>query len=343
MLNIFQDRQNVLGALKGLDSDTFSGQLAQQFNLNDEAGLQGVFKPSGCLEIPLNLLLSYRYYFDHGLRLEFHLPIIHAELKNVEWCPLFDQVTQEEELAADLIKPIGTVGGLCLNGWKRTGIGDFVVQAAWMRDFPQCRTLLQNVRTQARFGVIFPTGKREDEDLVLAFPFGNDGAWALQFGGGIDLNFGYTMRGGIDVEFIYQFGNTRCRRVKSAQDQTDLLFLTKVPVYREFGLGQQYNIYLESCNLWCNTSLKLNYQLLKRNDDRIDVANDRIDSRIANNAESLFDWTAHSLIFMVRHDLWRDYECTSLFPTISAFVKWGFNGKRALLANTAGIEISVAF
>ncbi len=161
--------------------------------------------------------------------------------------------------------------------------------------------------------------------------------------GSVVSNLAHDTGGGIDVEFIYQFGNTRCRRVKSAQDQTDLLFLTKVPVYREFGLGQQYNIYLESCNLWCNTSLKLNYQLLKRNDDRIDVANDRIDSRIANNAESLFDWTAHSLIFMVRHDLWRDYECSSLFPTISAFVKWGFNGKRALLANTAGIEISVAF
>ena len=95
-----------------------------------------------------------------------------------------------------------------------------------MRDFPQCRALLNNVRVITRLGLVCPTGKREDEDRLLAFPFGNDGAWGLQFAGGIDLTFGYTLRGGIDVEFIYLFGNTRCRRIKTAPDQTDSSLFT---------------------------------------------------------------------------------------------------------------------
>lgn len=343
LFGLFQNTQNALAALKGTDSDTASGSLAQQFNIDDEARRNGRFRPTGSLHIPLNLLIAQRFYFNHGLTLGFYVPVIHAELKDVVWHAVEQPATSEQILGQDLVKEVERIGGLNLGGWKRTGVGDLVVQVDWMRDFPQCRSLLTHVRTIARLGCIVPTGKRMDEDRLLAFPFGSDGAWGLQFAGGIDLNFGYTLRGGVDVQFEYLFGNTRCRRVKTAPGQTDFMLAQNAPIYREFGLGQQYNIYLESCNFWCNTSLKLNYQLLKQNDDRIDLGSDRIDSRLANSAENLYDWTAHSLIFMVKHDLWKDYECSRIYPSLLGWIKWGFNGKRALLANTVGIQFNVAF
>lgn len=343
LFSLFQHSQNALAALKGTDSDTLSGSLVQQFNLDDQAHRNGRFHPTGKLSIPLNLLFAQRFYFSHGVSLGFYLPVIHAELKHVAWRPLNDPATSEQILGKDLIEKVEKIAGLNLGGWKRTGVGDLVIQADWMRDFQQRRQLLSQVRTIARLGCIIPTGKRIDEDRLLAFPFGSDGAWGLQFAGGIDLTFGYTLRGGIDVQFEYLFGNTRCRRVKTVAGQTDLLLAQRANVYREFGLGQQYNIYLESCNFWCNTSCKLNYQLLKQNDDRIDVGSDRIDSRVANSADALFDWTAHSLIFMVQHDLWRDYQSSALYPSLLGWIKWGFNGKRALLANTVGIQVNVAF
>ena len=132
---------------------------------------------------------------------------------------------QEAQLTEGLIKHIRDVSGLKLDGWKRTGIGDLVVQATIMRDFEQRKPFLNNVRVQGRLGIDFPTGKRADEDRLLAIPFGNDGAWGVQFAGGIDLTFCYTLRAGIDAEFLYLFGNTRCRRLRSAEHQTDLLFL----------------------------------------------------------------------------------------------------------------------
>ena len=341
ILDLYQDQQNVLAGFKGFESDTPASNVSQQFNLNDEAAAQGLFKPSAFLSIPLNLLFSYRYYFDHGLRLEFHLPVIHAKLSQVRWCSLANEKDFEGCLGAQLLEDAATIAGLRSNGWSRTGIGDFVIQTAWMRNFAQSRPFLQDVRVQGRFGIVFPTGKKEDEDKILAFPFGNDGSWAIQFGGGLDLDFGYTLRGGADVEFIYLFGNTRLRRVKTADSQTDLFFLTKLPAFREFGLGQQYNIYLES--YWYNTSFKLNYQFLKRNDDRLDVKSDRTDSAIVNSAPSLFDWTAHSIILMARHDLFREESSFWFCPSLSAFVKFGFNGKRALLAHTAGVQLSIDF
>ncbi len=343
VLGIFQENQNALASLKRFGADTKVGQLANQFNIDGEAGDIGRYCACGDLSVPLNLLLSYRMYFNHGLRLEFHLPVIHAELKDVCWNRVDDKSLPEQQLEADLLGSIEEASDMHLGGWKRTGVGDFVVQGVWMRNFMQNRPFLNDVAVQARLGLMFPTGKEQDNDKILAFPFGNDGAWALQFAGGIDLTFCNYFRTGIDAEFIYTFGSTRCRRIKTAAHQTDLFFLNKELVYREFGLGQQFNLYLESFDFFNCASFKINYQFLKRNDDRIDIANDSIDPRVANDALSLFDWTAHSLIFMARYEPWKHYDTSPVYPSVLAWIKYGFNGKRALLANTVGIQFNLAF
>ena len=46
---------------------------------------------------------------------------------------------------------------------------------------------------------------------------------------------------------------------------------------------------------------------------------------------------------MARHDVWRDYECSTVYPSVLGWIKWGFNGKRALLANTVGVQVNLAF
>lgn len=343
VLHLYQNEQNGLAAVKGFDSITKPGQFSQLFSINDENGVQGFLRPCGDFKVPVNLLLSQRFYFDYGFNLAFHLPVISMELNNVRWRLLNGKTTGEEVLTQDIVGHIREISGLHLNGWKRTGIGDLVIQGTFMRDFCQSRPILKNVRVQGRLGINFPTGKLADENRVLAIPFGNDGAWGLQFAGGIDLSFGYTLRGGIDAEFLYLFGNTRCRRIRAAQHQTDLLFLQQAPTFREHGLGQQYNVYLESCDFWRGFSAKVNYQLLKRNDDRLDIASDRIDPVIALDAESLRDWTAHSLIFMARYELCKDLPESPVLPSILGWFKWGFNGKRAILANTIGFQVSLAF
>lgn len=346
VLQIYQMEQNGLAALKGFDSETKPGQLSQLFNINDENGTQGLFRPCAEFKIPMNLMFSQRFYFNHGLSFGLHLPVFVMELKDVHFKELNDTLTTcEQRLEDHLLRELREVAGLRVNGWKRTGIGDLIAQLVWMRDYPQSKPLLDNVRVQARLGAVFPTGKKANPDELLAFPFGNDGSWGIQFAGGLDLDFCWALRGGVDVEFIYLFGNERCRRIKTVCNQTDLLFLTKLPVFREHGLNQQYNLYVETCNLFgSGLSLKTNYQFLKQNEDRLFAFSDRYDTEIINSAEGVQDWTAHSLILMAKYDFRKhfgtDFWC---IPSLTGWFKWGFNGKRALLANTLGLQLSVDF
>lgn len=343
VLQIYQDKQNALAAFKGFDGSTRQGQLAQLFNIHDENGTQGLFVPKGCFRVPLNLMFAARYHFSHGISFGFFLPVYTMELTDVRWKEKSNSKVFENRLQEDFTQLVSDLAQLKLRSWKRTGIGDFLSQVSWTQNFPQARPLLTNVQVQLRFGVSVPTGEKQDEDKVLALPFGNDGSWGLQFAGGLNLTFCHYLRGGIDAEFLFLFGNTRNRRIRVDCHQTDLLFLTKDQAFREFGFSQQYNIFLETCNFFRGTRLRLNYQYLKRNEDRLFICNDRIDSFIANDAESLQDWTAHSFIVGVGYDFARDIPQSPFIPSLLGWFKWGFNGKRALLANTLGVTLSVSF
>ncbi|MCL5875835.1 MAG: hypothetical protein M1114_05170, partial [Candidatus Dependentiae bacterium] len=106
-------------------------------------------------------------------------------------------------------------------------------------------------------GFNLPTGKKQNEDLLMAVPFGYDGAYGIFGGAGIDILLAYIMKLGLDVELLHLFGNTRERRIKTNIDQTELLLLQKVSAYKDWGLYQRFNLYAKVYNCVGGASLKL--------------------------------------------------------------------------------------
>jgi len=339
VLQIYQDKQNFLAGLKGFESTCPIGQLSQLFNINDENGLQGLFVPSGCFKVPLNLLISARYYFKYNLSLALHMQVLSMELSDVKWRRI--GLNEDDNIDSNIINFVQDISGLNIGGWKKTGFGDIVLQGLWIQDFPQRKRLISNVQPQFRLGINIPTGLKQDENRVLAFPLGNDGSWGIQVGGGLSLDSWYGFRAGFDAEFLFLFGNTRARRIKTECNQTDLLFLTKLPAFKEFGLGQQFNVFFEKYIY--GLGLGIDYQYLKRDDDKLTVFNDGIDNFLSNTAQNLQDWTAHSIITSVRTFLPYYFPKLGACPTIFGWLKFGFNGKRAILLNTIGINITLSF
>ena len=343
VLQLWQCEQDALAMLKGSDPASALGQLSQRFTINDDNGNHGIFVPCGDFKVPVNLMFATRFHFNYDASLGFFLPYYVMELSNVRFRQKTNNSTFEDILGQDLLKTASELACLDLNGWKRQGIGDLLIQGRWARDFPQAKPLLTNACPEVRLGLNIPTGKKQDEDKLIAFPFGTDGAWAVQLAGGLNLTFNCYLRGGIDVEFVYLFGNTRLRRIKTDPAQTDLLFPVKVPAFKEFGLVQQYNIYIKTGNFLPYTSFRLDYQHLKHNEDRLFVCSDKFDPLVIDSAQRLQDWTTNSFIFSLDYD--PSCSCSDSYfkPFVTAWYKLGFVGKRALLANTAGISLSLSF
>ncbi len=313
VLRLYQDKQNLVTALKGVQSQTYLGQFLQKFNMQVENPEAGLYLPSAKFSVPYNLLFSYRQYFDHNLILALYLPFLAMELKDVKWKPL------NPESSENIFETARNYGDLDLGPWKRLGIGDLVVQGIFMSEFPQKRPLIQNVRPQLRLAVTAPTGKKEDVDKIAAFPFANDGAWGVMTSGGLDVFFTPYLKAGFDAEILFSLGNTDIKRIRTNCDQTDLLLFTKEKVFKETGVFQQFNLY--SVARWKFLQFKIDYQYLKQHESKVYVFNRSINPAIANDAQNLQEWSLHSFILGLKC-YFDDHVNVSMYkPAIFGFVK----------------------
>ncbi|GAH17078.1 unnamed protein product, partial [marine sediment metagenome] len=245
----------------GFDPSTQIGQLRIRLDASDDC-VRGQFRPCGTFDVDAAIRFGLRFFMRHNLSLAFYLPYYKMALKDVIWQDLTQNVSiQDARVRANLTdclcERVCELGCLDLSGWDRSGVGDTTVSLEWIRDYPQQKQMLHNVTINGRLGMTLPSGLKEDEDKILAFPFGNDGAVGLIFALGLDLYMGKYIKVGVDVQLMHLFGNTRCRRIKTDMRQTDLLLLAKTQAFRDYGLTQQFSFYWEFYKILYGASFKI--------------------------------------------------------------------------------------
>lgn len=349
-LQLWNDNQDALAMLNGFDASTPQGMLAIELRADgaNDDGVRGHYIVSGDLHTDSFAITSH-YNFLQTWFLTAYLPIYNMTLSDVQWVNQTLDVSAGDQsvrtnLTNNFFANVATLGdGLYLGNWARTGIGDLVLMMDWVRDFPQYKPLLKNSRVNWRIGLNLPTGLREDEDKIFARPFGFDGAYGLIFGFGLELTYGCYVKFGGDVELTQLFGNTRCRRIKTDPEQTELLLLAKTQVYRNYGLMQRFNIWGQLWNVG-GLALKIGYQYLKRGEDSFAVRTPLYSTNIANTARSLENWTVHSVIAQAIYDFSAHLQPDApVKPYISLFSRVPFNGERAAAGPTIGGLLAIDF
>jgi len=348
VLRIWDEDQNSLKMLDGFADSSAIGQRRILVNANDD-GVRGHYLVDGDLSAH-GFALSGRWSLPKGFSIATHFPFYFMRLQNVSWCEQTKDITADdartkEYLTNDFFTNVCTLGdGLWIGDWKRSGFGDMSLFVEWLENFRQDKKVLKNVRVNGRAGLVIPTGKPKDENKIFALPFGNDGAVGAVFGAGIDLTFGTFARAGLDVQLSHVFANSRCRRIKTNEDQTELLLLAKTDVMRDFGLAQQFTLYGELYRLWNRLSFKLGYQFSRHGEDLLYLFDQTYSERIANTANSLEEWTMHNFFVSLSYDhLREDNEGSRVHPYVSLFAKIPFNGKFSALVNTIGVVVSIDF
>ena len=347
VLRIWNKDQNAIKMLEGFRSDTNIGQLRTRIDANDD-GIRGHFCVCGDLDVDFagELGLEYRFYDEFFL--SAHLPIFSMELKCVSWKDLTQEVNVDdfrvkEYLTNDLARRVRELGCLDICGWKRSGVGDLLLLTGWRRDFEQSKKMLKNVRLSTRVGLTLPTGKEANEDEIFAFAYGNDGGVGALVGGSLDLVFGQYLKAGLDVQLLHVFGHEKCRRIKTHRCQTELLLLKKMDTYREYGLTQRFNLYVQLYRFIKGLSCKVGYQFRRKSEDMIYICSHEFSDHIANTAISLQDWTMHSLVCNISYDFWNENDDRCVHPYISLFVKLPFNGMNTAMVRTVGCTLGIDF
>ncbi len=348
-LRIWNCDQDSLAMLDGFSDESVIGQKRIEIDANDD-GIRGNFLVEGNLKNRFSGMIGARAFFKDTWSVSAYLPIYAMELDNVCWVDQTKNVSDEDARVKDLLTDnfftnVESLGnGLDLTGWKRSGVGDLTVLLEWFRDFPQAKPMLKNVRVNWRAGLGIPTGLRQDPDRVFAIPFGYDGAFSLPFGLGLDLHFAFYLRAGFDVQLTHVFGNTRLRRIKTSDDQTDLLLLEKMEVYKDFGLTQQFNLYAQLYKVFKGFSCLIGYQFIKHGKDEIALcAGSDFSAATANNAEHLKEWTMHQIVVRADYDIGSHFDEPPIYPRLSLFAQLPFNGKRVAVTSNIGLTLAFDF
>jgi hypothetical protein len=344
---LWQTAQEFFPALSGTQPLTKQDTDAHEFNIRQQR-IDGSLRPKAEFNVPTNLMFAARFALPWDITLGFYLPVFFTTLKHVTWhhghskkaLPADDTFTG---LINREIEKLERAGKLNLRqGWKRHGVGDFAALAWWWHDYPQAKQWLKNVRVGIRSGLTFPTGSRGDLDKFFQLPFGHDGGVGILVGGTLELGFGRYVRLGIDGEFLNLFGSVKERRFMTDNKQTDLIFLSKQSVHIDPGFTQHYTLYLKTPLFFDCLTSTLAYQHTRQHQDSIALDIPKFDVRTINDAESLQDWTTHSIVWKIDYDTC-SMDNHSVVPGFSFFVKSGFNGKRALLFDTVGAQINLSY
>lgn len=344
ILQLYQNEQDALAALKGDIFTTVRSQLAQKFNINDDDGTLGLFIPCGRMDIS-NIMLSARYAFHDNFSLSLHLPVILMQLKDVSWkkSPTSSMESFEDNMTTDFITELEQIGNIHLNGWTRKGIGDLAGLIWWERYFPQSRPILVGTLINGRIGFTFPTGKKAEDDYIFCPPFGNGGGLGLLGGMHLDLHFTHCIKAGFDVELLYLWGHNQEMRIKTDARQTDLILLEKACVFKKPGFMQHFTLSLGAQNFYDRLSIECSYQFTKQQDTKLYIQSPKYNPIIANTAESLQEWTTHSLNVGLSLDM-RNYEQPRAYePYLQLLFKHGFNGQRAVLMDSITALFAIEF
>ena len=348
-LAIYQCNQDALAMLNGFPANSLQTQLRTALNATED-GVRGHLCLNGKLNLDFGGAFGARWYFLPHAWITALLPIYKVDLSDVTITDLTQNVTAadmrvKQQLIQNLNTIVGQLGNnLSLAGWKRTGFGDLNLLCEFLFNFPQERPLLKNVEIDGRCGLTLPTGKRAAEDKLFAFPFGYDGAVGILFGAGLNVALGDQFIAGFDVQLLHLFGNTRSRRIKTAFDQTDLLLLAKADAYKDYGLTQRFNLFVQGYRLFGGgLSLLVGYQFLKHGDDHLALDGCEFSSLIANSAASLEEWIVHSVEFNLNYDFARHCPDSWAAPQASLFARLPFSGKRSVAFTTVGVMLAVDF
>ena len=349
-LRIWNEQQDALAMLNGFDALTPQGQLRIQLDAPDD-GVRGHFKLCGKMEEPFAVAFALRYFFHPHISIGAYLPVYSLKLTDVVWQNQTLDITASDMrvrqyLTNDFFAIVNQLGdGYDISqGWRRTGLGDLALLLEWAEDFAQHKPMLKSVRLNARLGLNVPTGLRQDNDRLFAIPFGYDGAFGLWFGGGLGVNLGDRLRAGFDIELLQTFGHVRERRIKTDVAQTELLLLAKVCAYKDYGLTQQFNLYLEFFNIIKNFSAKVGYQFCKHGEDTLTLEGYQFSSHVANSAISLDEKMSHTIVVNLNYDLYpwaQQYK--DVAPQVEFFVRYPFDGKRVVLIPTVGASFGIEF
>jgi len=334
-----EDRENDFASFLGNRADTSLGSFAQQYSPYEGATANDLVDFNGDVSFG-SFNFSFEKWFTETIRLGWYLPYYIFSLNSISYINS-NEKRMFEQFISNNILDVYKNNGKYIGPYQLSGIGDSTLLLSWQDSFFERRDFITALLCSLRGGLQLPTGQYKEsyQETFLKIPLGYDAAWGIAFGGSIEVDIGCYLGAGISADCIALFGRTVERYIKTDVRQTDLLLLKKDLCFIDPGFKEEFTVFFTGHNIQKSFLTTFAYQYNKRNDSDIIVCSDQHPTIIASTMQSLGAWTTHNLILLGQ----------TILPikendiTCGIFIKIGFNGERAIVGNTFGIQAEMLF
>lgn len=345
-LQTFEATQNALALFQGHAADSSFVQILNGFAMGPGGTLSpnaGTYSVTGDFA-SWGLTFEASYLLGYGITVQAYLPYWSVSLNNVNWVyqntpETFADANIEQNLFSAFATDAQTLFNLNIGNWKQRGFGDLTVLCSWQQDFPQFRGVLKNVHPHIYFGLSLPTGVKENINNICPVSLGCDGALAVPFGAGLNLNLWQILELGANAQFWYQAGTTQLARIQTYPTQTSLLLPIATQAHKEFGFTQDFNLYGKVI-FGKGVSLKVLYEYMRSSEDQIYPIDPSLDYTVANQLASLEEKTYHNILVVAAFDGAAVAACK---PQVNAFIRIPVNGENSISAGVFGLQVSLEF
>lgn len=286
-------------------------------------------------------IINAMHNLDYGFFLQAYLPIRHLSVKNTCFkdlspvdagCPNRSNQLWQSFLA--LFDTILDQYCLSRNNVTETGVGDLTTFLGYTYNY-QNSTALDFIDFTIRFGALFPTGKKRNENEIFSLPLGYNGHYAFDFPADIAIGVLDWLTLGLHGEGLIFVHKEKTIRIKTAPHQSGIIKLAQAKVKVQQGPLWVIAPFIKADHVVRGLSVLLGYSFVKKNSEILQFPCDsQFDACVANTDRALQGFTMHTINVYVDYDFC-DQDCDFL-PRLGFFFNSPIMGNQIFNTNMVG-------
>ncbi len=272
--------------------------------------------------------LFFTQNFLRGFFLLLHLPIRSLNIHNILFTPLSEAQLDapiKQQLISEGLNPASS---------HETGAGDFSSMIGWTHNY-QNTTTLDFIDFTIGVGMLAPTGKTKNERQLFSLPLGYNGHWGIPVTGRLSIGMYEWITLGATINTIFFTNNTTYMGLKTASQQTGIIFPVFGKVSIKKGPVWDAGIFLKADHFMYGLSFTAGYSCAGEAKTTITSKNsDIFDKNIINSDQRLKEWYMHTVHFALEYDFTK--HDAKAGPRVGFFYNLECGGIRTFNTDVAG-------
>jgi hypothetical protein len=291
-------------------------------------------------EADLNVIQN----FNDGFFLHFHLPVLLVRTLPSGYHEVehrrYRHYQPAWQMTLSSLTPLLDEFGLSACGVRQGGLSDSTLFVGWTHSFDMTQ-YFDFIDTTVKTGILIPSGKKKNENLIFDIPYGYNGHWAVPFSWDISLGAFEWFTWGFHSDCLFFFEKRQCVRMKTCEEcVTGLITQSKGSAEIEPGIVWRLGTYFKADHVYKGLSLVLAFSYEQANKTNVIPHDKRMFNKHHVNLDPRFEKWSRSIVHMgIEYDFTSERKQRG--TRLGLFYDHQMTGLRVFDVNTPGGYVGI--